>query len=107
MATLAIKKQELKRRVSSLPSELSAWKQATTDDLDKNAHFSQVQAIQILVETLTATQPAEVDALDPAGDPRTFEAAALGIMKSIIRAQRAWDFFRDKLELRYSPVHRE
>jgi hypothetical protein len=44
MATLALKKQELKRRVSSLPSELSAWKKATTDDLDKNAHFSQVWA---------------------------------------------------------------
>lgn len=105
--TLAIRQAELRRRVEALPVEVAQWQSRTTTDLDSNAHFSQLQAIGILMETFSAQQQSLLGQLDPAGQPVTFENAAWDLVKNIIRSQRAWDFFRDKLDLRFSPVFKE
>lgn len=97
------RKQELKRRVEGLPGEVRAWKAATEGEVDLNAHFNQLRAIEVLVETFVQQQREMLDGLDPSGDVETFKAGTLKLIKSIIRAQKAWDFFRDKLDLRYSP----
>jgi hypothetical protein len=102
--TLGIRKEELRRRVEALPGEVKKWKERTQTDLDSNLHFSQVQAIGILMDTFAGQQGDLLGKMDPAGDAAAFQDAALELVKSIIRAQRVWDFFRDKLDLRFSPA---
>lgn len=104
--SLSLKKQELAHRVEAVPVEVAAWKEAAQQELDKNAHFSQLQAIGVLVDALVGEQRQLLDAVDPAS-PQTFGVAALAVARSIIRTQRCWDFFRDKLELRHAPAHRD
>lgn len=107
MSALALKKNELARRAESLPNEVAAWKTATSTIVDLNAHFSQLRAIELLVSTMTGPQIAAASALDPAGDPSAFHRAALKLTMDVAKAQGIWDYFRHKLELRYSPVHKE
>lgn len=104
---LVIRNQELKRRVDSLPQEVAVWKQATEQQLDKNSHFSQLQAIEVLISALVAKQQALLAALDPNLGTEAFTTASLDLIRSIIKAQAFWDFFRDKLDLRHSPQHKE
>lgn len=103
---LSLKKQELTHRVDAVPAEVAAWKQATEAELDKNAHFSQLHAIDVLVRTLVDEQRRLLGAVDPAS-PQAFGEAALAVSRSIIKTQRCWDFFRDKLDLRHAPAHKE
>lgn len=105
--TLTLRKEELRRRVEALPVEVQAWKDRTVNDLDSNLHFSQLQAIGVLAQTFTEQQQALLAQLDPAGDAVIFQNLALELVKSIIRSQRTWDYFRDKLELRFSPNFKE
>lgn len=102
-----LRKQELKRRVENLPLEVKAWRDATEAEVDKNAHFSQLQAIELLVNAFVDQQKVMLGNLDPAGDVETFNVGCLNLVKNIIRAQKSWDFFRDKLDLRNSPSHGE
>jgi hypothetical protein len=104
---LVLRKQELKRRVENLPAEVKDWRDATEAEVDKNAHFSQLQAIGILVDSLVDQQTTMLAALDPSGDVETFNAGCFNLVKNIIRAQKSWDFFRDKLDLRHSPNHKK
>ena len=106
-STFEIRKLELSRRIENIPQEVKSWRTATEADVDKNAHFSQLQAIEILVNTLVNEQRALINALDPAGTAEDFNQGSLNVVKSIIRAQKSWDFFRDKLDLRHSPNHKE
>jgi hypothetical protein len=106
-ATLEIRKEELRRRVEALPSEVTEWKARTINDLDSNLHWSQLQAIGILTNELAKEQESLLGALDPNGDTATFHDKALELVESIIRSQRTWDFFRSKLDLRYSPTFKE
>jgi hypothetical protein len=102
-ATLVLRREELARRVEALPAELTEWRKRSVDELDMNAHFSQIQALEILVGALVVKQRALLDGLDPEGEPEEFRVAALELVQEIIKTQRVWDFFRDKLELRFSP----
>jgi hypothetical protein len=104
---LDLRKQELRRRIENLPTEVKAWKEATEKQVDMNANFSQLRAIEVLVNAFIDEQQAIIDNLDPAGDGEVFNTACFNLVRSIIRAQKAWDFFRDKLDLRYSPSHKE
>jgi len=106
-AMLEIRKQELRRRVEALPHEVADWKQRTQNDLDSNLHFSQLQAISILVDAFAQKQSELLDQLDPAGDSAAFQDVGLELLQSIRSSQRAWDFFRDKLDLRFSPAFKE
>jgi hypothetical protein len=106
-ATFSMRKEELHRRVEALPREVGAWKKQTLNDLDSNLHFSQVQAISILVDAFTEQQRTFLGQMDPDGDALAFQNVMLDLIKSIIRSQRMWDFFRDKLDLRFSPTFKE
>ncbi len=105
--TLAVRREELRRRVEALPNEVAAWQQLTQTDLDSNAHFSQLQAIGVLMGLFAEQQGVLLGGLDPAGDQTVFQTNAHGLVNSIIKAQGVWDFFRDKLDLRFSPTYRE
>ena len=102
-----LRKQELRRRINSLPLEVKSWRAATEAEIDKNAHFSQLQAIEILTDALVDQQSTMIDALDPAGDGEAFKNGCMQLVNNIIRAQKTWDFFRDKLDLRHSPAHKD
>jgi hypothetical protein len=106
-ATLNARREELRRRVDALPKEVDSWKQKTLNDLDSNLHFSQLQAIGILMEAFAEQQNGLLQTIDPNGDMAIFQNTAFELVKSIIRSQKTWDFFRDKLELRYSPTFQE
>jgi hypothetical protein len=101
--TLALRREELARRVEGLPTEVDGWRQRSEQQLDMNAHFSQIQALEILVAALVARQRELLVQLDPQGDPEGFRTVALDLVREIIRSQKVWDFFRDKLELRFAP----
>lgn len=103
LPTLALRKEELSRRVGALTSELAAWKTRSTNQLDMDVHFSQLQALATLVDALVAGQREIAKSLDPEGEPGKFQEAGFQLIMEIIRGQRIWDFFRSKLELRFSP----
>lgn len=104
---LLLRKQELTRRVNNLPLEVAAWRAATQTQVDLNAHFSQLQAIEILTNAIVDEQRAQLTQLDPNGDIGAFNSKSFELIKSLIYAQKAWDFFRDKLDLRFSPVNKD
>jgi hypothetical protein len=104
---LGLRKQELKRRIDNLPLEVKAWKDATESEVDKNAHFSQLRAIEVLVNTFVKQQQMMLGNLEPAGDAEAFNVGCLNLIKNVIRSHKTWDFFRDKLALRHSPSHKE
>jgi hypothetical protein len=106
-ATLGLRKQELRRRVEALPNEVKKWLDRTQNDLDSNMHFSQLQAIGILMDTFAEQQAKLLEAMDPTGNTAAFQDAAFDLVRSIIRSQGVWDFFRDKLDLRFSPTFKE
>jgi hypothetical protein len=105
MSALELKKKELERRIATLPQEVDEWSDATLRQLDKNAHFSQLQAVSVLVHALTDPQPAVVAALDPA-NAAAFTDGSLGVVRSIVKAQKWWDFFREKLNQRGADAHK-
>ena len=106
-ATLEVRKEEFRRRVEALPHEVNEWKQRTQNELDSNLHFSQLQAIGILVDTFAQQQSDLLAQLEPAGDAAAFQLVGLQLLQSIASSQHAWDFFRDKLDLRFSPAFKE
>jgi len=107
LEVLILRKEELKRRVEALPAEVKAWQEWSVGTLDMNAHYSQIQALAVLMETFEGTQRALLQRLDTAGNAEDFQATALQLVREIIRSQQVWDFFRDKLELRFSPTFKD
>jgi hypothetical protein len=103
MGTVILRREELARRVDSLPAEVSGWTDRSKQDLDMNAHFSQLEALGVFMGALVDRQRVLLDALDPNGAADEFRVTALNLVQEIIKGQRVWDFFRDKLELRFSP----
>lgn len=98
---LTLRRAELARRVQALPAELAGWSERSVDELDMNVHFSQIKAIEILVEALVVKQQTLLDQLHPENEAEGFRKVALALVQEIIKSQRIWDFFRDKLELRF------
>ena len=104
VATLTLRRDEFARRVEALPKEVSSWKERTTAELDDmNAHFSQLEALEVLMNALVERQRTLLETLNPNGDVEQFRVGALSLVQEVIKSQRVWDFFRDKLELRFSP----
>ena len=101
--TLEMRKHELSRRVGGLPLEVKDWKARTQAEVDNNLHFSQLNAIGVFMNAFCDQQAQLLAQMDPAGDLAAFQANMLELIKNIIRSQKAWDFFRDKLDLRFSP----
>ncbi|MDB5915502.1 MAG: hypothetical protein JWP22_4177 [Ramlibacter sp.] len=100
-----LRRAELRRRVEALPAEVETWRAAASkpDALDMKAHFSQLLALSVMVKALTDGQLPLLAALDQS-TAASFGDDSLRVVKEIIRTQKVWDFFRDKLELRHSPA---
>jgi hypothetical protein len=107
LPTLTLRREELARRVESLPREVSAWKERSRNELDMNAHFSQIEALEVFMGALVERQRTLLSDLDSTTDPEEFSGTALELVEEIIKSQRVWSFFRDKLELRFSPDFKE
>ena len=100
-ALLLSRRAELRRRVEALRSEIDEWKtraQCVLNDALKSfeAHSSQIQAIDVIVTALIQTQR---DLLKDRAGKRCSRLQRQGFQlgQHIIKAQRVWDFFRDKL----------
>jgi len=104
---LILRQQELSRRVENLPVEVQVWKTATENEVDKNAHFSQLRAIEVLANAFVNEQRTMLVGLDASGNVEAFNVGCLNLIRSVMRAQKVWDFFREKLALRHSPSHRK
>src|SRR5712691_3098615 len=102
-STLVLRKEELSRRVDALPQEVSSWKARAKTQVDLDVHVSQLNAISVMLETLVEDQRRLLNGLDPAGAAPAFQDTGLELVKAIIRTQAIWNFFRDKLDLRFSP----
>lgn len=98
--THRVRVEELRRRVEALPGEVGAWRTKTLQDVDTQLHASQLAAISTLMGLHVDEQRLTLQALVPGA--ADFEDHAFELVGQIIRAQRVWDFFRDKLELRSS-----
>jgi len=106
-SVMALRREELRRRVQSLPDEIKAWQERTTTDLDMEAHFSQLAAIAVMLGAFNQQQIDLLEKMNPAGDAAAFEVGAYSLVGSIIRSQRVWNFFRSKLDLRFSPAFKD
>lgn len=103
--TLQLRRSELRRRAEAMPAEVAAWQKRVRDgnELDLNAHNSQLVAIKTMIDVLAEDQRVALDGLDAAGAAH-FPDEALTVVRGIIKSQKIWGFFRDKLELRLSPA---
>jgi hypothetical protein len=106
-ATLSLRRAELERRVEALPVEVKEWQARTRGEVDLELHFSQLNAIGTLMDGFVAKQRTLLAGLDPEGNTDHFQSTAFELVKQIIRSQRVWDFFRDKLDLRFSPAFKD
>jgi hypothetical protein len=105
--TMLNRREELHRRVEALPREVKDWQDRCQAVLDLNAHYSQLQAIDILMAGYVAKQRDLLKDLKTDGDLEVFRTKAFELVEAIIKAQEVWDFFREKLELRFSPTFKE
>jgi hypothetical protein len=99
--------QELRRRVAVLPTEVDTWREDAKKVLDMQAHTSQLEAIRTITSALVNDQENALKALDPKGAVAAFESDNFALVKKIIKAQRIWNFFREKLDLRFSRFKEE
>lgn len=106
-STLVTRKEELSRRVGALDRELKQWQAQAETNLDANAHFSQIQAIRILMGVFVDRQKEVLDSLDPQGEALAFLDTASDIVAQIVRSQFVWEFFREKFQLRYDPFFKD
>src|SRR5262245_27687785 len=100
---LTLRREEFARRVEGLPREIEAWRARAVNELDMNAHFSQLEALKVFMDALVERQRALLNGLEPDDDVEIFRNGSLGLIREVIKTQRMWDFFRDKLDLRFSP----
>lgn len=103
VSLLRLRTEELRRRVESTPPEVKAWDERTRNIIDMNLHYSQMQAIAVLVSAFHDQQVALLAAMNPAIPGAAFEDACHEVVRAIVAGQRAWNFFRSKLDLRLLP----
>jgi hypothetical protein len=100
---LMMKHQILSRRVASLPVEIDAWLERAEDDKVLEKNYSQIKALGRFMRTLCALNEDSLNALDPAGDVDAFLSNAFDLTEDVVNSHFIWDFFRDRLELRFVP----
>src|SRR4051812_24143471 len=98
--TLQLRKRELERRTVDLPREVEDWQNRIKNVLDENIHWSQMQAIKALMDAYKAAQDDILAQFPPATDKTGSEDALFKLLNAIVAAQRAWNFFRSKFDLR-------
>jgi hypothetical protein len=101
--SLETRRLELQRRLDALPKEVEEWVTRTQQQIDYNSHYSQIQALKIMMDTMLARQKKLLEKLSLIKETADFERTLFSLIIEIIKVQQIWDFFRDKLELRFSP----
>jgi hypothetical protein len=106
--TMRARAEELRRRVEALPDEMKEWRERFEKAMNYNAHFSQLRDLGVLMQDgyLTPLQALQ-QGLTPALGIEAFRDKAAEVVDDIIAAQRTWEFFREKLELRFSPTFKK
>lgn len=105
--------EELRRRAALLPAEVASWRKKVRSERDHQAHYSQLEAIHALVGQLIENADTSLDHLrdiltQPSDRTTTadrqseFALPASQAAADLRLAQKTWDFFRDKLEQRFS-----
>jgi hypothetical protein len=103
---LMAKYQVLSRCVASLPSELDIWIKWTATGSTLERNFSQIRALDYFTRTLCKLNDNSISDLDPAGNVDVFLSDALDLTQNLIKSHAVWDFFRERLELRFVPQFR-
>jgi hypothetical protein len=104
---LLIAHEELRRRVESLPDEIAGWRALPATMPHMEAHHSQLAALDGLMTSFIKRQRTLLGELDPLGPAQAFAGKAHELVQKLVRSQQVWDFFRDKLEQRFSPTFGE
>jgi len=99
---LSLRRTELRRRTVELPDEVNAWKTIVEQQVDMNLHWSQILAIKNLIDAYAKAYNDILAGLPPETDKPGYEQGLYNLLTAIASAQRAWDFFRTKFELRNS-----
>lgn len=105
--TLLTRRLELQRRLDALPNEVEEWVTRTKEQIDYNGLYSQLQALRLMFDTLLARQRELLESLSLIKETPDFQRTLYKLILQIIKVQKIWDFFRDKLELRFSPTYKE
>jgi hypothetical protein len=98
---------ELERRSNVLPNEVEKWIQRTSHQIDFGTHYSQLQAIKIMMDVFFNRQKQIMEGFNSSTEIEDFQFRIFRLFREIIKAQGIWDFFRDKLELRFNPELRD
>jgi hypothetical protein len=98
---------ELQRRSDALPNEVNEWVNRTRQEIDYNSHFSQMQAIKIMMDVMLSRQKTLLENVDSTTETAGLQRILFDLIREIIKAQGIWDFFRDMLELRMYPSLKE
>ncbi len=106
-AVLTVHKEELRRRVSAIPTEVYYWQTRARTILDMDVHFSQIEAVKILMDVFKDGQADLINGLQPAGGLTEYLDQSSELVNQILRSQFVWDFFRSKLQLRFDPSYKD
>ena len=99
---LLLRKTELHRRTVELPDEVNTWKTIVEQQVDMNLHWSRILAIKNLIDAYAKAANDILADFPPETDKPGYELGLYNLLTAIASAQRAWDFFRTKFELRNS-----
>jgi hypothetical protein len=105
--SLMTRRLELERRSNALPNEVNEWVNRTRQEIDYNSHYSQMQAIKIMIDVMLTRQKGILENLDSTTETADFQRILFDLIREIIKTQGIWDFFRDMLELRMYPSLKE
>ena len=98
-ASLLSRREELRRRVEALPKEIEAWRARSANELDFQAHYSQLGAIRVLMEEYLNRQQTLLSTLDPGGHAETFRRGALALIEDIIKARKGLGFLQEEVRI--------
>lgn len=101
--TLVTRRMELERRSHMLPNEVKSWINRSINQIDFNSHYSQLQAINIMMEVFFDRQKKIIEGFNSPEEIADFQFRIFRLLREITRTQGIWDFFRDKLESRFNP----
>ena len=101
--TLVTRRMELERRSHMLPNEVKSWINRSINQIDFNSHYSQLQAINIMMEVFFDRQKKIIEGFNSPEETADFQFRIFRLLREITRTQGIWDFFRDKLESRFNP----
>jgi len=104
---LRAKHQILLRQTALISAELDAWVAWTAAGSTLARNFSQIEALDYFMRRLCQSNERSVSALDPAGNADVFLDNTLGLTANLIKFHAVWEFFRDRLELRFVPLFQQ